>query len=215
MSQRNNFGGSFDFFCKSLLDLLVCWQVPATLKKDEKSSAGCGSWESESKLQFSTGMLAIDQLLWSTCRFKWATSKTPFFILSKRVTLRTSCKQNYQGTGRLVSKSQGFMHFLDAFIGFHTFFTHVNFVVWSISDIKSKDEPKEQFWWLFRFFANHCWYAGKYQLLLRKMRSLRPAVVAESWNRNCSSAPACWQLTSYCEALAASSEPRPKRPFSF
>ena len=40
MSQRNNFGGSFDFFCKSLL---VCWQVPATLKKDEKSSAGCGS----------------------------------------------------------------------------------------------------------------------------------------------------------------------------
>ena len=111
---KEQFWWLFRFFCKSLL---VCWQVPATLKKDEKSSAGCGSWELESKLQFSTGMLAIDQLLWSTCRFKWATSKTPFFILSKRVTLRTSCKQNYQGTGRLVSKSQGFMHFLDAFIG--------------------------------------------------------------------------------------------------
>ena len=133
MSQRNNFGGSFDFFCKSLLDLLVCWQVPATLKKDEKSSAGCGSWELESKLQFSTGMLAIDQLLWSTCRFKWATSKTPFFILSKRVTLRTSCKQNYQGTGRLVSKSQS-AHALSwcilmCSLAFHTFLTHVNSVV--------------------------------------------------------------------------------------
>ena len=128
MSQRNNFGGSFDFFCKSLL---VCWQVPATLKKDEKSSAGCGSWELESKLQVSTGMLAIDQLLWSTCRFKWATSKRPFFILSKRATLRTSCKQNYQGkTGVQIAGFHALSWcILMCSLAFHTFLTQVNSVV--------------------------------------------------------------------------------------